>query len=28
MNQSMRLATFNDYSKMKLLAVADTRFAS
>jgi len=28
MNDSMRLAIFNDYSKMKLLAVADTRFAS
>jgi len=28
MNHSMKLAMFNDYSKMKLLAVADTRFAS
>ena len=28
MNHSMRLAMFNDYFKMKLLAVAETRFAS
>ena len=28
MNYFMRLVMFNDYSKMKLLAVADTRFAS
>ena len=28
MNYSIRLAMFNDYSKMKLLAVADIRFAS
>jgi len=28
MNHSMRLAMFNDYSKMKLLAMAGTRFAS
>ena len=28
MNHFMRLAMFNDYSKIKLLAVAETRFAS
>ncbi|XP_020269797.1 uncharacterized protein LOC109845024 isoform X2 [Asparagus officinalis] len=28
MNHSMRLSMFNDYSKMKLLSIADTRFAS
>ncbi|TXG48662.1 hypothetical protein EZV62_024537 [Acer yangbiense] len=28
MNHSMRLAMFNDHSKLKLLTVADTRFAS
>ncbi|KAL3820009.1 hypothetical protein ACJIZ3_005914 [Penstemon smallii] len=28
MGHSMRLAMFNDFSKFKLLAVADTRFAS
>ena len=28
MNHSMKLAMFNDYSKMKLLAVVETRFAS
>ncbi|KAK3184883.1 hypothetical protein Dsin_032169 [Dipteronia sinensis] len=28
MNHSMRLAMFNDHSRLKLLAVADTRFAS
>jgi len=28
MNHFLRLAMFNDYFKMKLLAVADTRFAS
>ena len=27
MNHSMRLVMFNDYSKMKLLAVVETRFA-
>ncbi|XP_020250313.1 uncharacterized protein LOC109827707 [Asparagus officinalis] len=28
MNHSMRLAMFNEHSKMKLLSIADTRFAS
>ncbi|KAK0603463.1 hypothetical protein LWI29_005220 [Acer saccharum] len=28
MNHNMRLAMFNDHSKLKLLSVADTRFAS
>ncbi|XP_020257986.1 uncharacterized protein LOC109834387 [Asparagus officinalis] len=28
MNHYMRLSMFNDYSKMKLLSIADTRFAS
>ncbi|XP_020247901.1 uncharacterized protein LOC109825460 [Asparagus officinalis] len=28
MNHSMRLSIFNDFSKMKLLSIADTRFAS
>ncbi|KAG8377295.1 hypothetical protein BUALT_Bualt08G0014400 [Buddleja alternifolia] len=28
MNHSMRLSMFNEFSKLKLLAVADTRFAS
>jgi len=28
MNHSMRLAIFNDYTKMKLLVIAETRFAS
>jgi len=28
MNHSMRLVMFNDYSKMKLLAIVETRFAS
>ena len=28
MNHSMRLAMLNDYSKMNLLTVAETRFAS
>ena len=28
MNHSMRLAMFNEHSRLKLLAIADTRFAS
>lgn len=28
MNHSMRIAMFNDFSKLKMLAIADARFAS